>query len=104
RPGVGPWLSRVKAGSGRAYFSARRPPHTEAAITAVCVLARGTEEGPDARLGHPFTVTTNHPVSFALYSSAIRSDRSGDIVALDTDEVQQHTSLVTVLRYGRKSR
>jgi len=104
RAGVGPSMSLVKAGSGRAYFIAVRAPHTDGAITAVCVLARGTEEGTDARLGHPFTVTTNHPVSFALYSSAIRSDRSGDIVALDTDEVQQHTSLVTVLRYGRKSR
>jgi hypothetical protein len=69
------------------------------------VLARGTDEGTNARIDHPFTVMTNRPVSFALYSSPIRSDRAGDLVTLALDDhVREHAPLVTVLRYGRKSR
>jgi hypothetical protein len=69
------------------------------------VLARGTDEGTNARIAHPFTVTTNRPVSFVLYSSTIRSDRTGDVVELAPDEpIREHAPLVTVLRYGRKSR
>src|SRR5262249_46226524 len=39
------------------------------------------------------------------YSSTIRPDRAGDIVSLLPDEdAYEHAPLVTVLRYGRKSR
>jgi hypothetical protein len=73
--------------------------------TAVCVLARGTEEGTAARLEHAFTVATNRPVSFALRSSTTRSDRIGEIVDFqDGGDLEEHSPLVTVLRYGRKSR
>jgi hypothetical protein len=105
RAGVGPSLSFVKAGSGHAYYIGLRAPDAEHPTPAVCVLARGTDEGTDARIAHPFTVITNRPVSFALYSSTIRSDRTGDVVDLAPDEpIREHAPLVTVLRYGRKSR
>ena len=105
RAGVGPSLSFVKAGSGHAYYIGLRAPQVEHPTPAVCVLARGTDEGTDARIDHPFTVVTNSAVSFALYSSTTRSDRIGDVVGLAPDEpIREHTPLVTVLRYGRKSR
>jgi len=105
RAGVGPSLSFVKAGSGHAYYIGLRAPQAEHPTPAVCVLARGTDEGTDARIDHPFSVMTNTPVSFALYSSTIRSDRTGDVVDLAPDEpIREHAPLVTVLRYGRKSR
>jgi hypothetical protein len=105
RAGVGPSLSFVKAGSGHAYYIGLRAPEAEHPTPAVCVLARGTDEGTDARIDHPFTVMTNTPVSFTLYSSTIRSDRTGDVVDLAVDEpIREHAPLVTVLRYGRKSR
>jgi DNA-K related protein/Hsp70 protein len=105
RAAVGPSLSFVKAGSGHAYYIGLRAPDAAHATPAVCVLARGTDEGTNARIDHPFTVMTNRPVSFALYSSPIRSDRAGDLVTLALDEhVREHAPLVTVLRYGRKSR
>ena len=53
------------------------------AIAAVCVLARGTEEGTEQTFDHPFSVVTNRPVAFSLYSSTTRPDRAGDIVSLD---------------------
>ena len=69
------------------------------------MLARGTEEGTEQTFDHPFTVVTNRPVSFSLYSSTTRPDRAGDIVSLDPDvDAREHAPLVTVFRYGRKSR
>jgi hypothetical protein len=105
RVGIGPSMSLIKAGSGRAYFIGLRAPGANEATPAVCVLARGTDEGTQARLEHPFTVMTNRAVSFSLYSSILRSDRGGDLVSLAPgDDVREHAPLVTVLRYGRKSR
>jgi hypothetical protein len=105
RAGAGRRGTLVKAGSGRAYYVGVRTPDAERAISAVCVLARGTEEGTEQTLDHPFTVDTNHPVSFPLYSSTTRSDRVGDIVGLRPGvDAREHPPLVTVLRFGRKSR
>jgi hypothetical protein len=124
RAGVGPAMPMVKAGSGRAYYVGLRATSSttgsDEATAAVCVISRGTEEGTEIRLEHPFTVATNRPISFSLYSSTIRSDRAGDIVSLQPgdpsagsgssratsrdDEAREHAPLVTVLRYGRKSR
>jgi hypothetical protein len=105
RAGVGPSLPLVKAGSGRAYYIGLRASGRDDAAPAVCVLARGTDEGTTIRLEHPFTVATNRPIAFSLYSSTMRSDRAGDIVSLQPgDDAREHAPLVTVLRYGRKSR
>ena len=105
RAGVGPALPTVKAGSGRAYYVGLRAPRSDEATPAVCVIARGTEEGTEIHLEHPFTVATNRPIAFSLYSSTIRSDRAGDIVSLQSaDDAREHAPLVTVLRYGKKSR
>jgi hypothetical protein len=69
------------------------------------VLARGTEEGTEHTFDHPFTVVTNRPVSFSLYSSTTRPDRTGDLVSLDPDvDAREHAPLVTVFRFGKKSR
>jgi len=105
RARVGPSLSLVKAGSGHAYYIGLRGPDAAHSTPAVCVLARGTDEGTETRIDHPFTVMTNRPVSFALYSSTIRTDRTGDVVTLAPDDhIREHAPIVTVLRYGRKSR
>src|SRR5438105_4297197 len=104
RAGIGSAGALVKAGSGRAYYVALRGAHEPDVITAVCVLARGTDEGTAQTFDHPFTIMTNRPVAFSVYSSTIRSDRGGDLVSLASADVQDHTPLVTVFRYGKKSR
>jgi hypothetical protein len=104
RAGIGSAGTLVKAGSGRAYYVALGASHETDALTAVCVLARGTEEGAAHDFDHRFTIVTNQPVAFSLYSSTIRPDRAGDIVSLDPAAVQKHRPLVTVFRYGKKSR
>jgi molecular chaperone DnaK (HSP70) len=105
RAGIGRTESLVKAGSGRAYYIALGASRGAGATAAVCVLARGTEEGTERTFDHPFTVVTNRPVAFSLFSSTTRPDRAGDIVSLDPDvDAQAHAPLVTVFRFGRKSR
>ena len=105
RAGIGRTGAFVKAGSGRAYYIALGTPRTGAAIAAVCVLARGTEEGTEQTFDHPFTIVTNRPVSFSLLSSTTRPDRTGEIVDLNPEmDVREHAPLVTVFRFGRKSR
>jgi hypothetical protein len=95
----------VKAGSGRAYYVGLRPLDAGEAIAAVCVLARGADEGTVTHIEHPFAIATNRPISFPLYSSTTRSDGAGTIASLRADDdTHEHAPLVTVLRYGRKSR
>jgi hypothetical protein len=105
RAGIGRPGTLVKAGSGRAYYLALAAPHANGRIPAICVLARGTDEGTEQTFDYQFTIVTNRPVSFSLYSSTTRADRAGDIIRLDSEEdVRAHAPLVTVFRFGRKSR
>jgi molecular chaperone DnaK (HSP70) len=91
---------RVKAGSAWTYYIGMRSEH---GIKAVCVLPSGTNEGTTLPLpDREFSVLTNRPVSFHLYSSTIRHDAHGGIADLDLEEVHHHAPLVTLLRYGKK--
>jgi DNA-K related protein/Hsp70 protein len=98
---------RISGGSPRAYYIAvqGRGQMEGNHLQAVCVMPRGTEEGTSLELAdREFTVLTNRPVSFTLYSSTTGHDQHGDIVALDHTEAHRHAPLITVLRYGKKSR
>jgi hypothetical protein len=76
---------------------------SEHGIKAVCVLPSGTNEGTTLPLlDREFSVLTNRPVSFHLYSSTIRHDAHGGIADLDPEEVHRHAPLVTLLRYGKR--
>jgi hypothetical protein len=91
---------RVKAGSAWTYYIGMRSEH---GIKAVCVLPSGTNEGTTLPLlDREFSMLTNRPVSFHLYSSTIRRDAHGAIADLDPEEVHRHAPLVTLLRYGKK--
>ena len=98
---------RISGGSARGYYIGVHAVGRleEGQIQAVCVMPRGTEEGTTRDLeGREFTVLTNRPVSFSLYSSTTRHDAQGDVVALDGQEAHPHAPLITVLRYGKRSR
>jgi hypothetical protein len=97
---------RIRAGSARTYYigvqSAEAHDH---ALQAVCVLPAGIEEGTTLPLANrDFAVLTNRPVSFTLYSSTTRHDEHGEVAVLDAEQVHRHAPLVTLLRYGKKSR
>lgn len=94
---------RISGGSPRAYYIAVQSEGNR--VQAVCIMPRGTEEGTSLELpAREFTVLTNRPVSFTLYSSTTRHDQHGDVVSLDEPEAHRHAPLITVLRYGKKSR
>jgi molecular chaperone DnaK (HSP70) len=100
---------RISGGSARGYYIGVQQAaggHTgERRVTAVCVLPRGTEEGTRIELSErEFTVLTNRPVSFTLYSATTRHDAQGSVVTFDEDEAHRHAPLITVLRYGKRSR
>jgi hypothetical protein len=98
----------VRAGSPRSYYLGVQGASTKSAVmSAVAVLPRGAQEGTQVDLaGRVFTVLTNRAVSFTLYSSLVRADAPGDAVTLDTgsDDLHRHAPLVSVLRYGKRSR
>lgn len=97
---------RIHGGSARAYYmgvQAGSEPSDD--IPAVCVLPRGTEEGTTLDLtSRAFTVLTNQPVTFTLYSAIARQDAHADVVTLRAEDVHRHTPLIAELRFGKKSR
>jgi hypothetical protein len=101
---------RVSGGSARGYYIGVQQQGpvggaNQEARTAVCVLPRGTEEGTRLELGgREFAALTNRPVSFTLYSTTTRQDAQGEVVRFDEGELHRHAPLVTVLRYGKRSR
>jgi molecular chaperone DnaK (HSP70) len=93
----------IRAGSARAYYIG--VDAAEQGRAAVCVLPRGTEEGSRYTLDRAFTVISNQPAAFTLYSSIDRSDPLNAVVQFaGDDEIQRHAPLVTALRYGKRSR
>src|SRR4030095_4645852 len=95
----------IRAGSRRSSSIAIEGAAERNAITAVCVLPRGTPEGTRLVLDREFTVIANQPVAFTLLSSRARTDVANSIVTFMTDEeVYRHAPLVTSLRYGQRSR
>ncbi|HYP26269.1 MAG TPA: Hsp70 family protein [Blastocatellia bacterium] len=96
---------RVSGGAARGYYVGVQTGDRAGNIKAVCVMPRGVEEGTTLDLsGREFSVLANRPVSFTLYSSTTRHDPHGEVVELDEPEAHKHAPLITVLRYGKKSR
>jgi hypothetical protein len=97
---------RIRAGSARSYYIGVQSEGTQdRAPQAVCVLPAGIEEGTTLPLvNREFAVLTNRPVTFTLYSSTTRHDGHGEVAVLDAAQTHRHAPLVTLLRYGKKSR
>ena len=98
----------IRAGSGHSYYigvEAQAAAPAAAGIAAVSVMPRGTEEGTRYSLAREFTVVTNRPAAFTLYSATSRTDPLDALVTLsDDDAVTRHAPLVTALRFGKRSR
>ena len=73
----------------------------------MAVLPRGVQEGTEVDLAaRVFNVLTNRAVSFPLYSSLRTEDRGwrGGDARRRRDDSTAHAPLVSVLRYGKRSR
>jgi molecular chaperone DnaK (HSP70) len=102
----------VRGGLPRAYFLGVQGEETNsAAIKAICLMPRGTEEGTEIKLGQPeLQLVANTPVAFRLYSSLSRTeDSAGAIVTLPgggdlldpASDPRLHAPLHAVIRFGK---
>ena len=95
----------IRAGSARSYYIG--VAGDVGARQAVCVIPRGTEEGTRFDVDREFTVISNQPAAFTLYSATDRSDSAGELIDIDPapgEALQRHAPLVTAFRYGKRSR
>lgn len=93
----------IRAGSARSYYIGVATADSSA--RAVCVIPRGTEEGTHFDLENEFTVVSNQPAAFTLFSSPDRTDAVGAVIDVADDAaVRRHAPLVTAFRYGKRSR
>ena len=95
---------RIHGGSARAYYMGVQTGQERSEdIQAVCVLPRGVDEGTTLDLtDRAFTVLTNQPVTFTLYSTIARQDAHADVVALKAEDAHRHAPLIAELRFGRR--
>ena len=101
-PGAGTRLL-IRAGSGRSYYIGVAAE--QGRQHAVCVVPRGTEEGTRFEIAREFTVISNRPGAFTLFSSPDRTDAAGALIEIDAAApLQNHAPLVTTFRYGKRSR
>ena len=93
----------IRAGSARSYYIG--VAGVEGRQQAVCVIPRGTEEGTRFELARELSVISNRPGAFTLYSSPDRSGAVGALIDVHAGaDLQRHAPLVTVFRYGKRSR
>ena len=98
----------IKAGSARTYYVGVQTSNTaDTRRAAVAVMPRGTQEGTSLAIDREFSVVTNQPLAFTLFSSTERSDPAGviaDIAGARGDDLHRHAPLVTAFRFGKRSR
>ena len=89
---------RVHGGIAKAYFL-QLDDHGQRRL--LCVMPRDTAENAVCQLPQTFTLQTNSPVAFPLFSSATRlGDHLGDLIDPDDDSLTPLPPLQTALRFG----
>ncbi len=91
---------RIAAGLARTYYIGveSEPP------AAVCLVPAGVEPGQDVELSQrPFTLLVSQPVEFPLYVSSTRlTDRPGELLPVDREQMTALPPIRTVLRTTKK--
>jgi hypothetical protein len=87
---------RIAAGLARSYYIGVE----SAEPVAVCLAPGNTETGQEIDLvEHPFHLLVHQPVEFPLYVSSLRlTDRPGQIVPVDREQMKPLPPIRTVLR------
>jgi molecular chaperone DnaK (HSP70) len=97
---------RIGGGAARAYYIGLDTEKVQPGqLTALCVTARGLEEGSVVDLKErELELLTNQPVRFRLFSSSDRTgDQPGDVHTLAADALAELPPIYTVLRFARSS-
>lgn len=107
RRGLG---ARIRGGTARTFYVG--VGQVDGDETAVCLAPKGLDDGASIELDRDFSLVTNRPVSFKLFSSSSREDAPGDLVAVgdgladmsgDDNDLLELPPIVTVLRARGKS-
>jgi molecular chaperone DnaK (HSP70) len=101
---------RIGGGIARSYYvgvsadghhPATSPPRH---LTVLCVAPRHMEEDKEIVLAEPeLELTLGQPVLFPLYTSTVRDDKPGQVLAVAPEQLLQLPPLTTVLRGGKRS-
>jgi molecular chaperone DnaK (HSP70) len=98
---------RVGGGSPRAYYvglasepGTLPPGH----VHVLCVAPRGMQDGQQLEVSsRDFTLITNRPVEFPLYSSTGPSHHAvGEVLTISRSELHQLPALQTVVKFGKQ--
>jgi molecular chaperone DnaK (HSP70) len=96
---------RIGGGSARSYYlGISTPVAAPDAVSALCLVRRGMEEGEEVEIKQPaLEVVANRAVSFPLYASTTRTgDRPGELVTAGRESIVELPPIRTVLRFGKK--
>jgi molecular chaperone DnaK (HSP70) len=96
---------RIGGGMARGYYLILDIKEASGDLTqkALALLPRGSEEGSVYQPERTFLLTPNRPVVFQLGTSHVRlHDKSGDLISIDSEEMQLLPPIHTVLRFGKK--
>lgn len=96
---------RISGGLAHSYYVGVQTGPTPADTSALCVLPAGVEEGQTIDLAdRPFDLLIRQPAEFPLYYSATRTtDRPGQLLPIDPEQLTALPPIRTVLQSGRKT-
>ena len=102
---------RIAAGLARTYYigvetANATPANTSGEavqISALCLLPAGIEPGQEIDLEqHRFELLVSQPIELPLYVSSIRlTDRPGELVTIDPEQIRALPPIRTVLKTGK---
>lgn len=95
---------RIAAGLARTYYIGVEAAEPSATGTALCLVPAGVEPGHDIDLAERrFDLRISEPVEFPLFVSSTRlTDRPGELVAVDREQMTPLPPIRTVLRKRKK--
>ena len=103
RRGVG---VRINAGLARSYYIGVEGSSADpdaAGHSALCLVPAGIEPGQEIDLSrHTFQLLVSQPIEFPLYVSSTRlTDRPGDLIPIDPEQIKSLPPIRTVLKTGK---
>jgi molecular chaperone DnaK (HSP70) len=83
--------------------SGAQHPKLDTRLSALCLLPAGIEPGHEIDLTqHQFQLLVSQPIEFPLYVSSTRlTDKPGDLVAVDPEQIKALPPIRTVLKTGK---
>ena len=95
---------RIGGGIARSYYVGVERNAASGLATVLCVVPRHMEEDKEIVLSEPeLELTLGQPVLFPLYTSTVRDDKPGQMLAVAPEQLLQLPPLTTVLRGGKRS-